>query len=69
MQINYQTATKQEIFNKIDQIIREAAGKLSDSPISRARQISNHIGFFQGVAMVRGFEYSFSEIAHWYDLV
>ena len=60
--MNYQTATKEEIYKKIETAIKTTNECLFDSPISRASQINNHIGFFQGVMAARGIDYTFDEL-------
>lgn len=65
MRLNYQIATFEEVRERIDSVIRAAASSLSDSPKSKAFQVNNHIGFFQGVCAARGFKYSLDLISDW----
>lgn len=66
--IDYRTATFEEIYKHIDCVIREVNKSTEFSNKSKAFQTANHLGFFQGICIVRGFEYSVEDIKSWLQL-
>lgn len=63
--IDYKTATFEEIYQHIDDIIIEVNASPEFNAKSKAFQVANHLGFFQGVCMARGFQYTVNDIKKW----
>lgn len=49
-------------------VCESAALSLKDSPISRGRQIFNHIGFYQGFCDAKGWEQNLNFVIEMSDL-
>lgn len=63
--IDYQKVTYDELYAHVDAIIEEINKSTEFSDKSKAFLAANHLGFFQGVCMARGFNYSINDIKKW----